>query len=151
VWGDKIIVSTSVPTEEKVTIPGPAEQQGETTGPMGAVRSEFQHEYRVLLVDRHNGKILWEKSVAKEMPQEGTHELGSWASNSPCTDGELIFAYFGSRGIHCLDFNGNILWQKDFGQLNKHMSFGEENLLTSIKTVFSFNGTITGVVPGGVG
>lgn len=125
VWGDKIILATSVPTEEKATSGSTGGQQGETAGPMGAMRSEFIHEYRVLLIDRHDGKILWEKSVAREMPQEGTHELGSWASNSPCTDGELIFAYFGSRGIHCLDFNGNILWQKDFGQLNKHMSFGE--------------------------
>ncbi|NOR74134.1 MAG: PQQ-binding-like beta-propeller repeat protein, partial [Draconibacterium sp.] len=37
----------------------------------------------------------------------------------------LIYAYFGSRGIHCLDFEGNIIWQKDFGQMKKHMSFGE--------------------------
>jgi outer membrane protein assembly factor BamB len=63
--------------------------------------------------------------VAKEKPEEGTHEFGSWASNSPCTDGQYIYAYFGSRGIYCLDFKGNIIWQKDFGQQNKHMNFGE--------------------------
>jgi outer membrane protein assembly factor BamB len=77
------------------------------------------------LVNLNDGKILWETTVASEKPQESTHQLGSWASNSPCTDGERIYAYFGSRGIHCLDFNGKILWQRDFGQMQKKMNFGE--------------------------
>ena len=29
------------------------------------------------------------------------------------------------RGIFCLDFEGNIIWQKDFGQILKVMNFGE--------------------------
>jgi outer membrane protein assembly factor BamB len=124
VWEDKIIVCTSVATDEKIEIAAGTSTDG-NANPMGGVRAEFVHEYKVMMIDRIDGKILWEKTVAKEMPQEGTHDLGSWASNSPATDGEFIFAYFGSRGIHCLDFEGNILWQKDFGQQNKHMSFGE--------------------------
>ncbi len=31
------------------------------------------------------------------------------------TDGKRIYAYFGMNGVHCLDMNGNILWQKDLG------------------------------------
>jgi len=122
VWGDKIIVTTAVATSEKPELPA---QTSAATGPMPANRAEFIHEFRVILVNRNTGKIIWEKTVARELPGEGTHELGSWASNSPCTDGKQIYAWFGSRGIHCLDFEGNILWQKDFGQLNKHMQFGE--------------------------
>jgi outer membrane protein assembly factor BamB len=83
------------------------------------------HDFKVLLIDLNTGKTIWEKTVTRELPEENTHNLGSWASNSPCTDGEHIFAYFGSRGIFCLDFNGNIIWQKDFGQMMKNMSFGE--------------------------
>lgn len=124
VWGDKIIVQTAVATGEKATAAsGGAQSQG--GGPMAATQTEYIHEFRVVLVDRGTGKIIWQTTVARELPLEGTHELGSWASNSPCTDGEFIYAYFGSRGIHCLDFEGNIVWQKDFGQLEKHMSFGE--------------------------
>jgi outer membrane protein assembly factor BamB len=63
--------------------------------------------------------------VIKEAPVDGTHETGTWASNSPVTDGEHLFAYFGSRGLYCLDFDGNVLWQRDFGQMSKKMSFGE--------------------------
>lgn len=123
VWGDKIIVQTAVATTEKSV--AEKESDGQKPGPMAANQTEFIHEFRVIQVDRSTGKILWQTTVAREVPLEGTHELGSWASNSPSTDGEFIYAYFGSRGIHCLDFEGNIIWQKDFGQLEKHMSFGE--------------------------
>ncbi len=120
VWGNNIIVQTAVPTAEK----------GDTTlksepSRMAGTTTNLIHDYKVILVDRQTGKIKWEKTVTKEMPIEDTHKLGSWASNSPCTDGDLIYAYFGSRGIFCLDFNGSILWQKDFGQITKVMNFGE--------------------------
>lgn len=123
VWGDNIIVQTAVDTNEKSGLK--KDSEGQNQGPMAANQTVNVHEFRVILVDRNTGKIQWQTTVAREVPLEGTHELGSWASNSPCTDGEFIYAYFGSRGIHCLDFKGNIIWQKDFGQLEKHMSFGE--------------------------
>lgn len=124
VWEDKIVILTAVPTDEIIEPEEtPAEEEGGRR--MRGVSTNAVHEYKVILVNRKNGKIEWEKSVALELPQESTHNLGSWASNSPCTDGEFIYAYFGSRGLYCLDFDGNILWQRDFGQMEKHMSFGE--------------------------
>lgn len=120
VWGDKIIVQTAVPTDEK----GDTSLMAKASRMPGSL-SDVIHDFKVLLVNRETGKIIWEKTVTREMPQEGTHKLGSWASNSPCTDGEFIYAYFGSRGLFCLDFDGNIRWQKDFGQIKKVMSFGE--------------------------
>lgn len=123
VWEDKIIIQTAVPTDEKGAVEQKEQSEGERR--MSGNATDLVHEFKVILVDRKNGKILWETTVAKELPQESTHNLGSWASNSPCTDGEFIYAYFGSRGIHCLDFNGKILWQKDFGQMQKVMNFGE--------------------------
>ena len=120
VWGDKIIVQTAVPTDEK----GDTSLMAKASRMPGSI-SDVIRDFKVLLVNRETGKIIWEKTVIREMPQEGTHKLGSWASNSPCTDGEFIYAYFGSRGLFCLDFEGNIQWQKDFGQIKKVMSFGE--------------------------
>lgn len=122
VWGDKIIVQTAVATDEMATEAPDGAGEGSRMAPR---QTDRIHEFRVLVVDRNNGQIIWNTMVTREWPQENTHDLGSWASNSPCTDGERIYAYFGSRGIHCLDFDGNILWQRDFGQMEKHMSFGE--------------------------
>lgn len=121
VWEDKVIILTAVPTTEK----GNRDANENADHPMTPQTTEYIHEFRVILINRSNGETIWEKTVARELPLEGTHELGSWASNSPCTDGENIYAYFGSRGLYCLDFEGNLLWQRDFGQSNKHMSFGE--------------------------
>ncbi|MFC2158275.1 PQQ-binding-like beta-propeller repeat protein, partial [Acidobacteriota bacterium] len=53
--------------------------------------------------------------------------------HSPVTDGEYLYAYFGSRGLFCLDFDGNIKWERDFGQLEKHMNFGEGSSPTLYK------------------
>lgn len=116
VWEDKIIVLTAVPSDA-TSVDMDEWRQATSTG--------LVLDYRVLLVDLNSGKIVWEKTVTSEKPEENTHKLGSWASNSPCTDGEHIYAYFGSRGIYCLDFDGNVLWKKDFGQMKKVMSFGE--------------------------
>lgn len=123
VWGNKIVVLTAVATDEKIEAKESEASEGQQR--MSGTKTDAVHEYRVVLVNRENGKIEWQTTVARELPQESTHELGSWASNSPCTDGEFIYAYFGSRGLFCLDFTGKIIWERDFGQLQKHMSFGE--------------------------
>ena len=124
VWGKQIIIQSAVATNEKQEKESDSSRsEGERR--MSGTQTDLVHEYKVISVNKDNGEILWETTVARELPQESTHDLGSWASNSPTTDGELIYAYFGSRGIHCLDFEGNIIWQKDFGQMKKHMSFGE--------------------------
>ena len=125
VWEDKIIVLTAVETDEVVEKEEPEGEEGEGRRRMRGVSTNIVHDFKVILVNRNNGNIIWEKTVANELPQESTHNLGSWASNSPCTDGEFIYAYFGSRGLFCLDFDGNIIWERDFGQMEKHMSFGE--------------------------
>ena len=61
------------------------------------------------------------------MPHEGFHnQYGSFASNSPVTDGKHVYAFFGSRGIYCYDMEGNPVWDKDFGvEMRMRMAFGE--------------------------
>jgi len=122
VWENKIIVQTAVETDKKGSVESSDSEGG---GWMNPTSTEFLHDFKVYCVDRNSGKISWERTVTSELPLENTHELGSWASNSPATDGEHIYAYFGSRGLYCLDFNGNILWKRDFGQMEKRASFGE--------------------------
>ncbi|NQU51049.1 MAG: PQQ-binding-like beta-propeller repeat protein, partial [Bacteroidetes bacterium] len=124
VWENKIVIQTAVETAEKVELKtDKPESEGQRR--MSGTKTDAIHEFKVILVNRETGKIEWQTTVAKEWPEESTHNLGSWASNSPCTDGEFIYAYFGSRGLFCLDFEGNIKWERDFGQLEKNMSFGE--------------------------
>ena len=61
------------------------------------------------------------------MPHEGAHRDHGFASHSPITDGQHVFSWFGSRGLHCYDLKGSLKWQKQFGQLRTKNSFGEGN------------------------
>jgi outer membrane protein assembly factor BamB len=59
------------------------------------------------------------------VPHEGHHPDHGYASASPVTDGQHVWAYFGSRGLHCYDLGGNHKWSKDFGDMITRNSFGE--------------------------
>lgn len=120
IWGNQIIVQTAVATDKKAE-----KANAGSASPMAPTQTDLIHQFKVISVDKATGKINWQTTVKEEVPQERTHELGSWASNSPVTDGENIFAFFGSRGLYCLDMKGNVKWDRDFGQMEIVASFGE--------------------------
>jgi outer membrane protein assembly factor BamB len=105
---------------------GPGGQGGGGRGGFGgggAPTSPYQ--FTMLAVDRVTGKIAWQKSLREELPHEGHHGDGSFASGSPITDGETLFAYYGSRGLFAMDLKGNVKWQKDLGDMRTRNAFGE--------------------------
>jgi outer membrane protein assembly factor BamB len=120
VWGDQLFITTAV---EKDPSNVPSTEPPKTG--MNALKTDKVHKFEVLCIDRKNGKIIWEKVVDEEVPQEVTHELGSWASNSSVTDGKNLYAFFGSRGLYCLDFKGNVKWERKFLQMKIAGNFGE--------------------------
>lgn len=121
VWKDQMILLSAIKTDQKAKL----EEKGETQDWMNPRSTDYIHKFAVISLDRNNGQIQWQTTVREELPHSQTHEFGSWASNSPVTDGEYIYAYFGSHGLYCLDFQGNLIWERDLGRMEKHMSFGE--------------------------
>jgi outer membrane protein assembly factor BamB len=84
------------------------------------------YQFALLCLDRATGKILWQKIARQEVPHEGLGNRDStYAPASPVTDGKFVYAYFGSRGLHCYDYEGNLKWSKDLGRMQTKMSFGE--------------------------
>lgn len=83
------------------------------------------YQFVVLCIDRETGKTIWQRTAREAVPHEGHHQTGSFASASPVTDGEYLYAFFGSRGIHCYDLEGNPQWDKDLGDMHTRHSFGE--------------------------
>jgi outer membrane protein assembly factor BamB len=124
IWEDQIILLSAVKTDQEVKPEEPDEDQQQNDW-MAPVITNFIHEFVVFSIDRKDGTIRWQTIVREELPHSHTHQFGSWASNSPVTDGERIFAYFGSHGLYCLNMEGEILWERDFGQMQKVRSFGE--------------------------
>lgn len=125
IWGDQIFILTAVETDKDSNPAEESEPAPQAHRGMPVNRTTKVHKFVIMAINRHDGKILWERTVKEETPQEGIHDMGSWASHSPVTDGEHVYAYFGSRGLFCFDMLGNLKWDRDFGQLNKRMNFGE--------------------------
>lgn len=123
VWGDLLFVATAIPVgEEKAPEPKPT--GGRRRGPMGLSPTRV-NQFVLLALNRDDGSVAWRRTVREELPHEGTHPDGSWASSSPVTDGEHVFAYFGSRGLYAFDMEGSLLWEKDLGDMNVRLGFGE--------------------------
>lgn len=108
VWDRKVFLLAAIP----VGNPPPQGQQQ-------------VHRFDVICYDRNTGKQLWRRTVCEEAPHEGHHRDHGFASASPITDGELLLAYFGSRGLYCLDMDGAIQWSKTLGKMRTRGRFGE--------------------------
>ena len=119
VWGDRIFLTTAIPY-------GPAiKPRFVRPGTHDNLDSTQHHEFAVLAVSRKTGKILWQQTVHKAAPHEAGHVTASLASASPVTDGDHIFAFFGSYGLYCLDTTGKVVWKKDLGQMHSKHGHGE--------------------------
>ncbi|NQT93195.1 MAG: PQQ-like beta-propeller repeat protein [Lentisphaerae bacterium] len=127
VWKDRIFLTAAVETDEKSD---PA-----AIGAIEAATPQFHRrtarmprkvlQFTVLALNRSDGSLLWKRTVCEEAPHAATHADGSWASGSPVTDGERVYAYFGSQGLYALDMKGRTLWKKRFGPLTMKANFGE--------------------------
>lgn len=109
VWGDKIFVTTTVNTgeSEKPT-------KGLYFGGNRPKPPESPHQWKVLCLDATSGSITWEKTVHEGIPSQPLHVKNSYASETPVTDGERVYAYFGNLGVWCFDFAGREVWSKRF-------------------------------------
>ena len=119
VWGDRVFLLTAVPVGEPVPVatPGagvapPVADRGNGRGPPAFRR----HQFTVMAIDRATGEVAWQQVAREEVPHEGFQEPnGTYASGSAVTDGEHLFAFFGSWGLYAYDLDGNLQWEVDLG------------------------------------
>ena len=120
VWGDRVFLTAAVPSGD------PLEPRHDAApGVHDSVPVTRQHRFVALAVSRRDGKIIWQRTLTTELPHEGGHYTGSFASNSPVTDGEHLFAFFGSRGLYALDLDGKVKWKVDLGKMQTKHAHGE--------------------------
>jgi outer membrane protein assembly factor BamB len=120
IWGDRIFVTTAIAFGDPVQ-----PEHGDAPGAHHNVPPQQRQKFVVLAIDRRNGAVIWQKTVRTELPHEGTHITGTWASNSSVTDGQHLYAYFGSRGLYCMDMDGKVVWQTDLGDMHTRHGHGE--------------------------
>ena len=128
VWGDRVFVTTAVPTGNAGAARG-ARGRGGRRGSFAGGNSDanLEHRFDVLALDRATGAVIWQRTATVATPHEGYHaQYGSFASNSPVTDGTHVWASFGSRGLYCYDMDGTLVWTREAGvELQMHLQFGE--------------------------
>lgn len=92
IWGDRIFVTSCVESEE----------------------------LRLLLcLDRRDGKVIWQREVFRHK-LEGKHRENSFASSTPCTDGEHVwvtFLQYPAMQVVCFDMDGKEIWRHSPGKL----------------------------------
>ena len=139
VWGDKVFLLTAVPFGDPVPLAAPdvsprqppAERRARRRGRGGrrgrrGAQEVRAHRFTVLAFDRETGDVAWERVAREALPHEGYQQPnGSYASGSAVTDGERLYAFFGSWGLYAYDLDGELLWEVDLGDRFMRNAFGE--------------------------
>lgn len=118
VWGNKIFVTSVINAKETEPVKKGLYFGGERKAPAD------EHRWMVYAVDFKSGKILWEREVHKAVPTFSRHLKNSYASETPVTDGERVYAYFGNVGLFCFDLKGKLLWSKKWPAVNTRFGWG---------------------------
>ncbi|WDI41861.1 outer membrane protein assembly factor BamB family protein [Bremerella sp. P1] len=82
-------------------------------------------DFTVVCLDKSTGEKIWSTVAIQAVPHESGHNTNTFASSSAVTNGEILVAFFGSRGIYCLSMDGKLLWKRDLGQQQTRNAFGE--------------------------
>jgi outer membrane protein assembly factor BamB len=70
----------------------------------------------VTALNRSNGRVLWEYVTPAEGPMQVVHEKHNLSTSSPVTDGERVYAWFGTGQVVALDMNGKLAWERNLGE-----------------------------------
>jgi outer membrane protein assembly factor BamB len=119
VWGKKVFLTT-------VASEGQMEEtkKGLYLGGDRGTPSSDVHHWIVMCFDWDSGKVLWQKDVHAAKPALPVHVKNSYASETPVTDGERVYAYFGNVGIFCFDLDGKELWRKELAPVKTRSNWG---------------------------
>lgn len=117
VWGDHVFLTTVVNTAQQDP-PKPGFYLGDWPA------SPAPHRWMVYDVDFRTGAIRWQREVNGAPPGKAKHLKNSYASETPVTDGERLYVYFGNSGLHALDFTGRTVWSKPLGPFKTRNNWG---------------------------
>ena len=121
VWEDTVIVTSQAGVGPLQEGRHPTLARGEDAAnekPLGGKRVDDSTDvtFVVEAFHRSDGRRLWEYRVEAEGSLPLVHSKHNLASPSPVTDGERIYAWFGTGQLFALDMKGKLLWQRHLGQ-----------------------------------
>lgn len=143
VWGDTVYVTSAVGTKpfkqpsaglfgndyvaelqaQGITGEALMKKLQERDNEMPSEASELR--YMLYALDGKTGRVKWEREAVKMVPTGGRHRKNTFASETPFTDGERIYASFGQNiGLYVFSMEGKPLWKKQWPPQPIYLDFG---------------------------
>jgi outer membrane protein assembly factor BamB len=119
VWGDRVFLTT-VASEGEVEPP----KKGLYFGGERRETPKATHRWLVLCLDLKSGRELWRREASSGTPLNPLHVKNTYASETPVTDGERVYAGFGNVGMFCYDFEGRKLWSTNWPPVKTRNAWG---------------------------
>ncbi len=137
VWGNKVFITSAYSDElesEDQAAPSAPQQnagapsQAGQTPPIPIAEDDIfedqVYKWEVTCIDLDTGEKLWKQVASEGNPRTKIHARGTYANETPVTDGKRIYAYFGMAGVYCYDLDGNLLWENDLGAFETANGWG---------------------------
>jgi outer membrane protein assembly factor BamB len=113
VWEDRVFVTTATDNETKC---------------------------RVLCLDRTSGKVRWNKEVFEQVPRR-KEKKNSYATPTPATDGQQVFAVFGDGSVAALTVDGSLAWTNREVHFYSRHGLGASPLLYEGLLIMPYDGS----------
>ncbi len=123
IWGDSVFLTAAVPVSDTQDSAKPANYEGGG----GSRRDDLTntvYRYEVICLDAQTGEIRWRTTACQQRPPMPRHSSNTYATETPITDGDRIYAYFGMTGIYCFDMQGKLQWKNDLGSFKMRAGWG---------------------------
>lgn len=118
VSGDRVFLTTSVSSGTEESVIDGLYFGGERPA------SKDSHVWKLICLDLASGAIRWDKTVNQGVPSQARHLKNSYASETPVTDGERVYAYFGNVGLFAFDLEGHPLWNRKWDPVKVRNGWG---------------------------
>jgi len=112
IWGDRVFIITAVSGK------GDDSLKVGLYGDIAPVSNESEHQWRLICLDKRDGKALWNEVVHEGVPTVKRHPKATQANSTPATDGRYVVTFYGSEGICCYTVDGEMVWKKPLAPLD---------------------------------
>ena len=117
VWNDQIFVTAA-------TSSGAMAESPRGIGGVSAGATKESYRWVVYAFDFATGALRWQRELRNKIPLEHTHLKSTYASATPVTDGERVYAYFSEIGLFALDLDGRVAWAKETPAVQNREGWG---------------------------
>jgi len=110
IWGDKVFITTAY-----LEKPEPEPKKEDPNRNVGRTETDQDFRFEIYCLEKNTGDLIWKETAYLGKPGIKTHRDNTYASETPVTDGEYLYVYYGMRGLFCYDLDGNKIWEKNIG------------------------------------